>query len=132
MRIVTIIVEVAAARLTEIPVSDQVRFPVESVRGPIETAEPDCSKKSTGRRVLNFARWRSRPQARCGRVAALRPGGLRRCGDAASQFMLAAVTTGLFATKSSRKVLGTKLYRRCSGIAPLVRAAALGPAPLKY
>jgi hypothetical protein len=56
MRIVTIIVKVAAARLTEIPVSDQVGFLSESVRGPVETAEPDCSKKSPRTRVLNLPR----------------------------------------------------------------------------
>ena len=82
MRVVTIIVEIAAARLAEIPISDQVRFLSESVRGPVETAEPDCSKKSPRTRVLNFARGLvrgspfdgvDRPASRAGEPSALPP-----------------------------------------------------------
>jgi hypothetical protein len=38
MRLIPVIVKVAAARLTKIPVSDQVGILSESVRGPVEAA----------------------------------------------------------------------------------------------
>ena len=46
MRVVAVILEVAASGLTKIPVSNQVSFLSNRFTAPTETAEVDCSKKS--------------------------------------------------------------------------------------
>src|SRR5215471_2835229 len=51
MRVVTVVVKIAAPALAKIPVSDQLSIPVESVHGPFGTAGVDCSKKSTRARA---------------------------------------------------------------------------------
>jgi hypothetical protein len=46
MRIVAVVVEVAASGLPKIPVSNQVSFLSNRFTAPMEAAEVDCSKKS--------------------------------------------------------------------------------------